>query len=704
MIRKRFLGLFVINVVFTGAVFTGALSAATFMVPSDRSMVDRSDTIVVATAMTSRVQLSADGRIETVTGIHVDQVLKGNLLGDFFIHEPGGILGDRATVIPGVPRFEEGSRSILFLTRTPQQTWAVTDLVLGKFQIADDHLGHRLALRDEGEIVGWDSSGEPYHEPRRDASKFIEFIRGAARGENPRADYLLGRQFGSSPEAAQEIVTSSGQQFPATTLATYSGKTYTFDLGGGNGGRWNVFPNPVTFFSGATTEPGAPGGGVTAVQNALAAWDNDCGSNVNYVYGGVDSTHTKGVSAADGANTILFERNLSAYGIPPFSCSGSGYSGTLGVGGITATSGSHVFNGETYYTTQEGDVEMNQGIANCSLLFSNGDFNSAVAHEVGHTLGFRHSDQTRADNPSVPCSSDPTLECSTLAIMKAFIPNGINGTLQQWDIDAVRSVYTSACAAAGVKGDFNGDGRVDLLFQNTGTNQLYLWYMSGTSQTGGTFVSPNPDPGWKVVAAGDLSGDGRPDILFRNSAGQLDVWYVSNNVMVGGTILPAPTNSSGQTDPNWQVVGMADINGDGNQDVVFHHSLTGQNYVWYFSHGTYIGGAALPNASDTSWNLVAVGDFNGDGHPDLFFRKATGENYIFFLSGTTLLSGGAVGTADPIWRVGAVADYNGDGRADLFWQNTSNQGYLWLMNGTVPTGAGYLNPTPDANWQIVGPK
>ena len=31
---------------------------------------------------------------------------------------------------------------------------------------------------------------------------------------------------------------------------------------------------------------------------------------------------------------------------------------------------------ETFVTTLEGDVEMNQGIANCSLLFNNGDWNS----------------------------------------------------------------------------------------------------------------------------------------------------------------------------------------------------------------------------------------------------------------------------------------------------------------------------------------
>src|SRR5207247_159997 len=98
-------------------------------------------------------------------------------------------------------------------------------------------------------------------------------------------------------------------------------------VSGALGSRWNVFPSAVSFFSGATAEPGAPGGGVTAIQAAITSWDNDCGSNVNYVYAGTDSTHTSGLHTPDGANTVLFERDLSSFGVTPFTCSGNSYSG-----------------------------------------------------------------------------------------------------------------------------------------------------------------------------------------------------------------------------------------------------------------------------------------------------------------------------------------------------------------------------------------
>src|SRR6185369_10844609 len=113
-------------------------------------------------------------------------------------------------------------------------------------------------------------------------------------------------------------------------IAPYTANSYTSLLSNGFGSRWTVFPNAVNFYRGVAGEPGAPANGDTAISMAMAAWDNDPSSNVNYVYAGVDNgTHVAGLSAADGANTILFERNLSSFGVTTFQCSGNSYGGTL---------------------------------------------------------------------------------------------------------------------------------------------------------------------------------------------------------------------------------------------------------------------------------------------------------------------------------------------------------------------------------------
>src|SRR5947199_598197 len=95
-------------------------SAATFVVPADREMVRQSDAIVVGSVLGSYCQRTATGGIETVTTFSVEEVVKGSpSSAELEIHEPGGSIGDTATLIPGVPRFMDGERDILFLLRTP---------------------------------------------------------------------------------------------------------------------------------------------------------------------------------------------------------------------------------------------------------------------------------------------------------------------------------------------------------------------------------------------------------------------------------------------------------------------------------------------------------------------------------------------------------------------------------------------------------
>ena len=411
------------------------LSAATFVVPNDRALVREATAIVIASPLASHTEMDGD-RIVTVTNFSVEETIEGDIGERLDVREPGGVYEDRALTIPGVPRFAGGDRYLLFL-RHNDGAWHILDLVLGKFKFETDELGREVAIRDAGEIAGWDPDGTPHREVTREAKPFLEFIRAVVRGAPARQRYFV---------PAEPLIDLLGGLGRTAVNSAFSATSYTFILNNNLGGRWNVFPAPVNFFS-VGTEPGAPSGGVTAINAGIAAWNGDPNSNVNYVYAGADTTgtHNAGISAPDGENTVSFERDLSSFGAAPFQCSTNGYSGTLGLGGITNTAGTHSGpNGETFYTAAEGDVEMNKGIANCTLLFNNGDFNSAVTHELGHTLGFRHSDQTRADNPSVPCTSDPTLECSNTAIMKSFVTTGLNATLQLWDQHAVDALYPGA--------------------------------------------------------------------------------------------------------------------------------------------------------------------------------------------------------------------------------------------------------------------
>src|SRR5438105_41799 len=278
--------------------------AATFVVPTDRDLIHRADAVIVGSALASSPRMNAEGGIETVTPISVEEVIFGSGIKETInVVEPGGDLGDRASIIAGVPRFVAGQRMLLLLSRTGADRWAVSELVLGKFSFDNDG-PEPLLVRDEAEIVGWDPDRKVHREQRRSAERFLQFVRDELHGRMPAANYFIDE--GPAPR-----FWIAPTLFPVT-LAVYSANSYTMVLSGSSGGRWTVFPSAVSFYSGVTQEAGAPGGGITAITTAFASWNNDSLSNVNYAYAGVDNgSHTQGLHAADGANTILFERDLS---------------------------------------------------------------------------------------------------------------------------------------------------------------------------------------------------------------------------------------------------------------------------------------------------------------------------------------------------------------------------------------------------------
>jgi glucose/arabinose dehydrogenase len=107
---------------------------------------------------------------------------------------------------------------------------------------------------------------------------------------------------------------------------------------------------------------------------------------------------------------------------------------------------------------------------------------------------------------------------------------------QHWQIDGVA--------------DFTGDGKDDLLWRNraTGENYLYPMVASAILATEG-YLRSVPDQAWQIVQVGDFDGDGKADVLWRNSdTGENYVYLMDGTVIVSEAYLRTVA------DQDWRVV------------------------------------------------------------------------------------------------------------------------------------------------------
>src|SRR6266446_6281293 len=196
-----------------------------------------------------------------------------------------------------------------------------------------------------------------------------------------------------------------------------------------------------------------------------------------------------------------------------------------------------------------------------------------------------------------------------------LLSNG-DGTFQ-----AARSVYFASGGGfpwSIAKGDFNGDGKLDVAVSSVGNNTVSVLLGNGD----GTFLPPliapvGPNP-W-YFAVGDFNGDGILDLAVSDYGCPLDCNSSPSStvtVLLGngnGTFRPAPSLTVGNG-PAGVVVG--DFNGDGKLDLAVAN-LNDNTLSVLLGNGDGTFQAAQDFAVDNDPVFVAVNDFNGDAAPDL---------------------------------------------------------------------------------------
>ena len=267
-------------------------------------------------------------------------------------------------------------------------------------------------------------------------------------------------------------------------------------------------------------------------------------------------------------------------------------------------------------------------------------------------------------------------------------------------------------------GDLNGNGdNQDVFLLNTVTGAIQYWQVQGEEinevvvDTGEVNLLE-----WEIQEFADFDGDSKDDILaYKADTGEVAILTIDGETLVNQGILERDGQPLLITpDTGWQIQGAGNFNGDDGPDqILWHNQNTGEVGIWEID-GNELADAAFVTRnnepvlapSSTGWQIEGVADFTGDGQQQiLWYNSDNGYIATWQMSNKELVEG-AIITRDgqPLsilpsegWTIQGVADVNQDGQYDILWNNDDTIA-VWELDGSELTNAMLIEQQPEAGF------
>ena len=141
------------------------------------------------------------------------------------------------------------------------------------------------------------------------------------------------------------------------------------------------------------------------------------------------------------------------------------------------------------------------------------------------------------------------------------------------------------------------DNKGDIFWRDT-AGDVAVWQVSGTQivQSAGLGNVPT---NWVIAGLGDFNGDGITDILWRDTvSGTVGIWFLNSSLTVQST------TNSGAVPLTWAIAQTGDYNGDGTSDILWIDS-SGNVGEWFMNAGQVSSSPIITNVG-TTWSVQGL--------------------------------------------------------------------------------------------------
>ncbi len=238
-------------------------------------------------------------------------------------------------------------------------------------------------------------------------------------------------------------------------------------------------------------------------------------------------------------------------------------------------------------------------------------------------------------------------------------------------------------AARGIRfsidaGDLDGDGDIDLIAANLSTDRNTDIYLNNGN--GGFSRINGPDVGNIGVGRirlADVDSNGRLDVIYTNRSSNIQIIYAgSGHIVTGSSFTPGSTASiaypqSGSK--SLRGLRFADLNGDGNVDMVASNQVNSGTIAVYLNNGSGGFNAGTLYSVGRSPEDISLGDLNADDVLDIAVANTGSGNM-------SILINNGDGTLQPQYSITvgrgpegiAIGDVTSDDINDIVTANISD--------------------------------